>query len=81
MSSGPVIIITEPVTLRQELPPWNPGKNDLQQFSGIIEVDIDEHGDVVAARIIERRVSVVQPAPAGGGAAVETSQRGAAAWP
>ncbi len=52
VETGPVIIMTEPVTLRQELPPWNPGKNDLQQFSGIIEVDIDEHGDVVAARMI-----------------------------
>ena len=46
------ITTTEPVTLRQDLPPWKPTKNELRQFSGIIEVDIDEHGDVVAARMI-----------------------------
>ena len=44
--------VIEPVTVRQDLPPWIPPKNEQQQFSGIIEVDIDEHGDVVAARMI-----------------------------
>ena len=44
--------MTEPMTLRQELPPWRPTKNELREFSGIIELDIDEHGDVVAARMI-----------------------------
>ena len=44
---------SEPVTLRQELPPWKPQRNEQQQFSGIVELDIDEHGDVVAARMID----------------------------
>ena len=44
--------MTEPVTVSQELPPWKPPKNEQQQFSGIIEVDIDERGNVVAARMI-----------------------------
>jgi hypothetical protein len=46
------VTMTEPVPLRQDLPPWRPTKNELREFSGIIELDIDEHGDVVAARMI-----------------------------
>jgi hypothetical protein len=53
--------ITDPVALLQELPPWNPGKNELRPFSGIIEVDIDEHGDVAAARMISPVHPVYDP--------------------
>ena len=49
----PPIAIVEPVTVRQDLPPWQPARNEQQQFSGIVEVDIDEHGDVVAARMLD----------------------------
>ena len=47
---------TAPVALRQTLPPWNPstfGSQNIADFRGIVEVDIDERGDVVDARIIE----------------------------
>lgn len=51
-SSAPMTM-TEPTALRQVLPPWKPGRNGQQPvFSGIIEVDIDEKGDVSAARMI-----------------------------
>ena len=55
------VTITDPVAVLQELPSWNPGKNDLRPFSGIVEVDIDEHGDVVAARIITSVHPVYDP--------------------
>jgi hypothetical protein len=45
--------MTVPVALRQVLPPWKPSRNEQQPvFSGIIEVDIDEKGEVSAARMI-----------------------------
>ena len=68
-------------------PPWKPTRNEQQQFSGIIEVDIDEHGDVVAARMINAvhpmydpelltaaRLWKYEPARRGG-AAVKSSKR------
>jgi hypothetical protein len=48
------LTMTAPVTLRQVLPPWNPSRNERQPaFSGTIEVDIDEKGEVSAARMID----------------------------
>jgi protein TonB len=44
--------VVAPVALSQVLPRWNPPSNSLarrQAFSGVIEVQIDEHGTVTAA--------------------------------
>ena len=69
-ASAPMTM-TEPVALRQELPPWKPARNDQQQFSGIIEVDIDEQRRRGGRADDQRRASDVRPAAAGRGAAVE----------
>jgi hypothetical protein len=44
-----------PVTIRQDMPVWNPvwfGNQGNAEYRGAIEVDIDERGDVVGTRII-----------------------------
>jgi TonB family protein len=47
---------TGPVILDQTLPPWNPawfGAQFQSEFRGAVEVTIDDHGAVTAARILE----------------------------
>jgi TonB family protein len=46
--------VVAPVTLSQRLPPWSPGREDRQrEFSGTIEVIIDEQGAVISAAVRE----------------------------
>jgi TonB family protein len=48
------VLTTDPVIVRQVLPPWSlavAGALFNAEFRGVIEVDIDEHGNVVAAQI------------------------------
>jgi hypothetical protein len=43
--------VTPPAPLRQDIPPWQSAKVDPARFSGELELLIDAHGDVQAARI------------------------------
>jgi TonB family protein len=51
------VIVTPPVALVQSLPPWTPIRGSIAQiareFSGTLDVKIDEHGDVVSATIVK----------------------------
>jgi hypothetical protein len=47
---------SDPVVIRQDVPPWSRAIGGAlydAEFKGAIEVDIDERGDVVAARIVD----------------------------
>jgi hypothetical protein len=53
MPAADTALDTEPVALHQVFPEWSPPRNQSQPvFSGIVEVEIDEAGDVVSARMI-----------------------------
>jgi tetratricopeptide (TPR) repeat protein len=46
--------VSPPVTLSQPLPPWVPtGRDTAQTFAGVLEVVIDEYGDVTSATLRE----------------------------
>jgi TonB family protein len=54
--AAPVAVLTEPVAIRQEMPRWNvsvAGTLYEAEFSGIVEVEIDESGSVTAASIVK----------------------------
>jgi len=56
-TAGADVAVTQPVALVQSLPPWKPLRGSIspafREFTGTLDLKIDEHGEVVSARIVK----------------------------